>query len=265
MLIENTLLGTVNKPEIAIKRLQEFERFAIAKDERGYHVAFSGGKDSIVLLDLVRKSGVKHYTHFNVTTVDPPELLRFIRDNYQDVKWEYPEMNMFQLIRHEQMPPTRFARFCCRKLKERTDLYSNRIVVTGVRWEESIRRSKRGMLETCFKNKTLQYLHPIIDWTEQDVWQYIHEQQLPYCTLYDQGWKRIGCVGCPMSPRKQRQEHLDRYPSIKRAYYKAFEAVIKSRKEDGTLRENWSRAEDIMNWYLEIEEPQTDEEMPLFE
>ena len=66
MLIENTLLGTVNKEETAMQRLRSFE------PEDGYYVAFGGGKDSIVVLDIAKRSGVKYDAHYTITSVDPP-------------------------------------------------------------------------------------------------------------------------------------------------------------------------------------------------
>jgi phosphoadenosine phosphosulfate reductase len=66
--------------KIAIERLRTFE------PAEGYYVAFSGGKDSITILDLVKKSGVKYDAPFNLTTVDPPELLKFIKKNHSEVE-----------------------------------------------------------------------------------------------------------------------------------------------------------------------------------
>jgi len=110
---EETLFGYRDKVAIAIDRIK-----AHCPPE-GLYVAFSGGKDSIVILDLVRRSGVKHDAHFNFTTVDPPEMLKFIRDNYPDVAWERPKKTMWQLIEKSMMPPTQLIRYCCVELKER--------------------------------------------------------------------------------------------------------------------------------------------------
>jgi len=114
MLIEQTLLGEVNKIDRAIERLRHYE------PKEGYYVAFSGGKDSCVVLDLCKRAGVKYDAHYNLTTVDPPELIQFIKQYHPDV-WETrtkPKKSMWQLIVEKRMPPTRIMRYCCDILKE---------------------------------------------------------------------------------------------------------------------------------------------------
>ena len=102
-----------DKIQAAINRIKYFE------PPEGYYVAFSGGKDSIVVLDLVKRSGVKYDAHYNLTTVDPPELVYFIRENYPDVIIDKPELTMWKLIIKRLGPPNRWMRYCCRDLKER--------------------------------------------------------------------------------------------------------------------------------------------------
>ena len=107
MLNEATLLGTIDKVQIAIERLQQFE------PPEGYYLAFSGGKDSIVLKRLADLSGVAYDAHMNMTTVDPPEVLQYVRQYYPDVEMVRPEKTMWQLIIERGMPPTRKMRYCC--------------------------------------------------------------------------------------------------------------------------------------------------------
>ena len=82
-LVEDNLFGHVDKVQIAIDRLKAFE------PKEGYYLAFSGGKDSQCIYHLDKMAGVKFDAHYSVTTVDPPELMRFIREQYPDVEWEY--------------------------------------------------------------------------------------------------------------------------------------------------------------------------------
>lgn len=102
----------------AIKFIRNAEKLALRMNENGFHVAFSGGKDSQVLLALVEMSGVKHHAEMQVTTVDSPNLMKFVRTNYPQVRLNLPKLNMRQLILKKKMLPTRQARFCCAFLKE---------------------------------------------------------------------------------------------------------------------------------------------------
>lgn len=223
-LIEYTLEGKINRVDIAIERLKSFE------PPEGYYLAFSGGKDSIVCYELCKMSGVKFDTHFNFTTVDPPELLRFIRDNYPDVIWDKPEKTMWQLIEEKMMPPTRIARYCCQYLKEHGG--RGRIVILGVRRAESFKRRNRGIVEACKKeHKTL--VSPIVDWSDKDVWEFIKIYKLKYCCLYDEGYKRIGCVLCPMQTLRMKKIDIERYPGFYKAYLKAFGKMLEKHKERG--------------------------------
>lgn len=270
-LVEQTLFGESNKPAEAIERIKHFEGTALQLSPDGYYVAFSGGKDSIVVLDLVRRAGVAHKAHFHLTTVDPPELLSYIRVHYPDVTRERPRYSMYQLIKKNLMPPTRTARYCCRELKERGG--SDSMVITGVRWAESIRRKGRRLVEQCNRVARKMYLHPIIEWSDDEVWEYIRSRQLPYCSLYDEGLKRIGCVGCPMSPRNM-PEQFKRWPRFARMYKHAFTEIVKARQSSGkldewdsahpTLSNQWRTAEGLWQWWLSGQQSQS-EDAGLFE
>lgn len=228
MLKENTFWGIEDKVLKAIERIRYFE----PQSGLGYYVAFSGGKDSVLIKDLVIKSGVKYDIHFNFTTVDPPELLEFIREFHPSIVWHHPKESMFQLIVRKRMLPTRLIRFCCEKLKENTEGQDGRVIITGVRWAESFKRSQRRLFEACRHNLTRHFLNPIIDWTDNDVWEYIHKNKLPYCCLYDEGFKRIGCIGCPMASNRKAQ--FERWPKFEHAYKHAIKKMIERNKTDYT-------------------------------
>lgn len=147
----------LDKVEASIERLKAFE------PEEGYYVAFSGGKDSQCVYHLCKMAGVKFDAHYNVTSVDPPELVRFIKKNYPDVIWEYPRyddgsvVTMWNLIPRKQMPPTKYARYCCEYLKEASGKY--RVTVTGVRWAESAKRAQgHGVADFYGKKKSTEKL-----------------------------------------------------------------------------------------------------------
>ena len=259
MLDDLTLFGGVSKVSTAIARLQLHE------PPEGYYVAFSGGKDSCVVLDLCKRAGVKFDAHYNLTTVDPPELVRFIKKYHPDI-WETrtkPEKSMWQLIEEKRFPPTRLFRYCCKVLKEEGG--TGRTVVTGIRWQESSKRAKRQMSETCNKHKGKQFLHPIIDWTDKEVWEYIRTYKVPYCELYDKGFTRIGCIMCPMNTTKKKKE-AELYPkyaeNYRRACCRAFDKAIK----DGFEPKSWKDGNDMYNWWLNEKNDEKEDEklIPLF-
>ncbi len=239
-----TLLG--NLADMAIDRLREFEQDALDKHSDGYYVAYSGGKDSDVVLDLVRRSGVQYTAHHHLTTCDPPELVRHVKKQ-ADVIIERPELTMWQLIRKKKMPPRRNARYCCEALKEGGG--KNRMVVTGVRWGESARRSRRKMLETCYRQKSKRFLNIIIEWTTTEVWQHIRDRHIEYCKIYDEGFKRLGCVLCPMT--RDVEQQMQRWPRIAKAWEKAIKATFQPDKAGFIFK----TAEEYWQWWLDRDAP----------
>ena len=270
MLKELTLFGEVDKVAVAVKRLQSFE------PPDGYYLAFSGGKDSIVIKKLADLAGVKYDAHYNLTTVDPPELVRYIKDFHPDVEISRPNLTLWQLIPKKKMPPTRVVRYCCSELKEGNG--KGRIVVTGVRWAESARRKAnrnlvdigerktgvvlnddndeaRRMVESCYRTqKTL--VNPIIDWTDDDVWEFIRLYELPYCELYDQGFKRLGCIGCPMTGEVGMKSDFERWPKYKKQYIRSFEKMLEARRAAGLVNK-WQTGQDVFDWWIQDEHEQT--------
>lgn len=277
----------IDKVEKAIKRLQLYE------PPEGYYLCFSGGKDSVVIKALADMAGVKYDAHYNVATVDPPELVRFIKDEHPDVIFdrhydkEGRPVTMWSLIANNTMPPTRVVRYCCEHLKETGG--KGRLKVTGVRWDESTRRKKAhsevtftdkktrrvlekelddvdysitsqggGVLrldnrenarivEMCYKNHTT-LINPIIDWTTSEVWEFIHEYNVPYCSLYDEGFKRLGCIGCPLD--RHREAEFERWPKYKKLYLLAFGKMIEYRAERGK-KEDWETPESWFEWWID--------------
>lgn len=267
MLVENTLFGVRDKVKIAIDRLKAFE------PEEGYYLAFSGGKDSQCIYHLAIEAGVKFDAHYNITGIDPPELIYFMRENYKDLIWDMHEKSFFKLVEEKGLP-TRLKRFCCATLKEHGG--EGRLCVTGVRWAESNKRKGRKpfeivtakkedkklfndndegrrMFENCMQ-KGKRVINPIIDWTDEDVWEFIRSRNLKYCKLYDEGYTRLGCIGCPMSTKKVQE--LQRYPQYYKNYLKAIERFLpryleRCKKKN---REPFRKtAQEWMDWWLEIE------------
>lgn len=270
------MLGQLNifgktKLEVTLERIKAFE------PDDGYYLAFSGGKDSQCIYHLCKMAGVKFDAHYRVTSVDPPELVQFIKTQYPDVAREIPRgkdgkaKTMWTLIASNGMPPTRMFRYCCKELKESGG--KGRVTMTGVRWSESSNRKKnqggitiqgkpkttqtkltkneieykkterggvvlnldnndnRRAVELCYRTqKTL--VNPIIDWTENEVWEFLNEvAKVPHCTLYDEGFTRLGCIGCPMGGRKHMLRGFARYPTYERAYKRAIKKMVENHKD----------------------------------
>ena len=239
-------LYSQTKEDKSIEFLQKHE------PPEGWFLGFSGGKDSIVLYDLAVKSGVKFES---ATGIDPPEVMRFIKDYYPDVIWKRPNYKGIRSF-YGMIPvrgfPTKFVRWCCDELKKNPtkDVPLNHRLM-GIRAEELSRRSKRGAINT-YKKWVL--YSPIFDWLEWEVWDYIDENGLPYCSLYDEGFNRIGCVVCPFlcnpNPRILNM-HKERWP----AQYKLFEKAMlrlwykKEWWQQTTKRYALLPEEFIDNWY----------------
>lgn len=264
MLVEDTMFGVRDKIKISIDRLQALE------PEEGYYVCFSGGKDSQCIKHLCDEAGVKYDYHYNITGIDPPELIYFMRENYKDLEWHMYIKSMFKLIEDRGLP-TRLKRICCAELKEQGG--EGRLCITGVRWAESTKRkgrrpfevltpktedkklfndneADRRLFENCLQ-KGKRIINPIIDWTDEDVWEYLNSRNIPHCKLYDEGQKRIGCIGCPLS--SSQKEELARYPKFRDNYYRAIEKFlpkylercrIKNRKPFLTTAKDW------MSWWI---------------
>lgn len=198
-LIENTLFGEIDRVKIAIKRFQTFQ------PKEGYWVGISGGKDSTVINDLAKKAGIKaHYFH-TLTTIDAPQTIWHIKKHHSNCEIIRPEMPLMQMMLKKGIPPMRNRRWCCAIYKERGG--RGNFTCLGVRKEESYKRASRKIVEFCYKDDTTRFLNPIVDWSNQDVWQYIRENKLLYNPLYDPPYNfdRIGCVLCPMVRDTERQ------------------------------------------------------------
>ena len=113
-------------------------------------------------------------------------------------------------------------------------------------------RENARIVEMCYKTHTT-LINPIIDWTTDEVWEFIKEYDIPYCCLYDEGFTRLGCIGCPMGSVKQRMMEFERYPKYKNLYLIAFQKMIENRggtTSKGTAYYEWQTAEDVMRGYI---------------
>jgi phosphoadenosine phosphosulfate reductase len=227
-----------DKVEEAIERIKMFE------PPEGYYLADSGGKDSSVILALTKMARVKFDAHYSVTTIDPPELIYFLRNHHPETIWERPEKPFLTRL-VEKGFPLRVNRWCCQEYKERGG--SGRRVLTGLRSEESTRRAGRRLVEQCFKDSSKTFINPIIDWTFQEIWQFIREYKIPYCLLYNEGFKRLGCVMCCYN--YNRDIEAKRWPRIKQAFIKAFVKLYEKNSHRPSYT-RWTSGEEMFQWWL---------------
>lgn len=223
----------MDKEQMAIARLQDAARLSLHRYGKPLLITYSGGKDSQVLVALAERSGIDFEVVNSHTTADAPETVYFIREQFRQMegrginctiekpRYKGKPTSMWSLIPQKMMPPTRLVRYCCAVLKENTG--RDRFIATGVRWAESTRRKnsrgvmelmhkdpakriilmgdndeKRQLFETC-NLKSKMTVNPIVDWSDDDVWDYTHSEHLPVNPLYCEGHKRVGCIGCPMA------------------------------------------------------------------
>lgn len=243
MLLQKNLFNKKNKLSEAIEKLKMFN-----PPEGGYYLAFSGGKDSCVVKALADMAGVKYVAHYSNTKIDPPELVKFIKEYHKDVIFDNPKVSMLQEIPTRGFP-IRQGRWCCEVLKEQ---HGTGVVLTGIRWAESNRRAtRRRQFESCYKDACKTYFNPIIEWSNNEVWEFIRKYNIPYCKLYDEGFTRLGCLFCPMSSTKKRIAETGRYPKFTKAFIHAFSKLYNNRIAQGNssvLR--WKNGEEMFWWWI---------------
>lgn len=207
------------KIEQAVGLIRLWEAKALAMSDEGFYVAFSGGKDSIVMERLFQLAGVKYQNYYNNVTIDPPELVQFIKRQYPEVKWNNPEMHLLKkMVEKSAGPPTRMFRWCCEIYKEQGG--NGAFKAIGVRAAESARRKGMWQQITMHRKTRDPIICPIIYWTDNDIWQFIRDNNMPYCSLYDEGFSRLGCVGCPMGGPTGQKREFERWPKYEAMWKK---------------------------------------------
>lgn len=253
------------KVDYSINLLQRGEALALKMDaEHGYYLAFSGGKDSQVVLELAKMAGVKYTAIHNVTTNDDADTIRFIKRFYSEVIMDIPKKSFFKLIEQKGLP-TRLRRWCCEYYKETKG--TGRVVLTGVRAEESAKRAAYAEAARMTKRKHTRYainvdemkerdfacvhgrdkftIRPILYWTSDDVWSFLKEKGCPINPCYEKS-RRVGCVFCPMAPRREIEKYMEEHPKQTKAFLGAIQRYL-NRIDGGGGYEN---AEDCLQWWL---------------
>ena len=259
------------KIQHSVELIRKAEKIALMYDpDNGYFNTFSGGKDSQALFHIVKMSGVKFKTYMSLTSVDPGDVIRFVKTEYPSVIRQKPKMSIFQKAVEMGILPTMRVRWCCAEFKESAG--AGKVTLIGIRKEESARRAKRHEVEVsskkfsgnldefeqwsveeigrkqkrkskrkinedefsvntdnevrCINGKDSILISPIFDWTEKDVWYFLNNIiKAPHCKLYDEGYKRLGCILCPMSQHKQKLKEMQRFPHVKRNWIEAIKLI----------------------------------------
>lgn len=273
LLDHDTVMSKVSRPlarklEHSVELLRKSEKMALRLDpENGFYLAFSGGKDSQCLYHVAKLAGVRFKAHMNLTSVDPPEVIRFVKTQYPDVELIKPRMSIYEMAKKKHILPARILRWCCAEFKETSGV--GKITLVGVRKEESTRRAKREEISTeikgkrneetfdqwseheesmvaCVGGKDKILVSPIIYWTERDVWEFLNVNGIPHCELYDEGYTRIGCICCPMSQPRQKAKEIKHWPHVKRNWLKTIQWLI----DNGYIDHNFNDAETGFRWWI---------------
>lgn len=234
---KNSNVGNMFLDEMEQESITRIQKFAKISEQMGYDigVGFSGGKDSLVVYDLCKRAGIDCKFYFNHALEDI-KTLRYIRENFPDVIWRRTEKGFFEyIIKEKGMLPTVTYAWCCETYKHPSNNVDDASIL-GVRAYEGAKRKDRKVFET--KNKTFAKRHkatigeyfedrcqgvgapnkialkPIVDWNDNDVWSYIRKYELPINLLYNEGFKRVGCMICPKASFERNYEMLMRYPKL---------------------------------------------------
>jgi len=239
----------------AILLLQEYDKLASEMSEDGYWLAYSGGKDSGVILELANMAGVKYEAVYSVTTIDPPEIIYFMRKEHPEVRFLHPEMPLLTMMVDNGIgPPSGWSRWCCRFYKESAG--TGCAIIIGVRAAESPKRKARWKQISRRTDKDALYVCPILYWTDNDVWEFHRLRDIPYCELYDEGFKRLGCIGCPLAGYKLQRRDFDRWPKYEEMWKRAFKRFwdkwhgVPTRKGNVRSFEDFGSWEGLWEWWI---------------
>ncbi|ACB39764.1 phosphoadenosine phosphosulfate reductase family protein [Pyrobaculum neutrophilum] len=231
---------------VHIERLAEeavrFVREVAERYGKPVVVSYSGGKDSLVALDVVAKSGVKFSVFFNDTGLEPPETyenIKKIEERYGVEVVVGSAGDRFWKAIKLFGPPARDYRWCCKviKLGPTTEALKSRfpqgyVSIVGQRGAESFQRAKTPRVSRSKWVAGSIVAAPLQSWTALEVWLYIVLNGLPYNRAYERGFDRLGCVVCPANELAELDMVASSYPEI----YSRMEVELKSRFSDEEVK-----------------------------
>ncbi len=177
----------------------------LLKDKRidKVYISWTGGKDSTTLLHLwinfLKRSKIDSVPR--VLSIDTGFIFKEIKKFMDEFKGMYPmELKIITPQVNLEEYPKKDVITCCndlkiKPLKRAISEFNIELLLTGVRRDESVFRKDISFKEQKEDPFYIQG-NPIIHWTEMDIWAYHMQENLPYCTLYNQGYRSIDCIPC---------------------------------------------------------------------
>ena len=242
------------RPELEKKVERAIRLLQLIPQDGDIELSYSGGKDSDVILELAKMAGIPYRAIYKATTIDPPGTIAHAKEMGAEVI--HPKKTFFQLVSKSGFP-SRFQRFCCSVLKEYK--VCDR-AIQGIRRSESRKRAEKYKEpEVCrvysAKEKVKVYL-PILEWTDQDVAEFIKERNIKCHPLYYSGGqfdvtKRLGCMGCPLQSRKKRIQFFEENPKWLKAWIRAGQKRFTSEAyQNGKAKHKFKDAFEVMGYML---------------
>lgn len=255
----------------SVELLRKAEPLMLKYDvENGAWVGFSGGKDSQALYHIAQLAGIKFKAYFSPTSIDPPQVIRFIRKQYPEVEFTSLKESIFTAFKRLKVLPSMRIRWCCALFKEKGG--ENKVTLTGVRKAESARRSKRNEVEVsnhkfsgnidgfeeysqkrierkikninqdqfseakenevrCIDGKDKIIINPIINWTDENVWEFLNKVvEVPHCELYDEPYNQTR-IGCIGCPMATTNNQRKSFEMFPHVKERWIKAIMELRKE----------------------------------
>ncbi len=213
--LERASTGLKKKIQYSIDLLRKAKDLALKYSSDGYYLAFSGGKDSQALYHVAKLAEVPFRAYMNLTSIDPPQVILFVKRNYPKVVLNKPIDSIYNISVRKYLLPSRIIRWCCQVLKEGGG--AGTVCLTGIRKAESTRRAKRSPVEVsnrsfagdfeqfhdwqadqikkkfpnlnidqfaergaesevrCVNGKDKIIINPIMEWSDRDVWEFLNK------------------------------------------------------------------------------------------
>lgn len=237
------------------KKIDQAIRLLKAYDntDEPVEIAYSGGKDSDVILQLAKEARINYRAIYRNTTIDPPGTIKHAKENGCEIL--QPRRYTFRQLIIKKGLPSRFHRFCCQELKEYKVLDK---CVMGVRREESRARMERYHEPTqCriygSKKEHVEAVYPILEWTGEDVVDFLTDRKIKVHPLYyrEDGTidpkRRLGCMCCPLASKQNRIAEFKKYTGMVKLYLNAYKEFRNTHPNSASVRNHETAEEGLVH------------------